>query len=192
MPVQDEGSDSLALDEPFQTGATTSPGSEWDGQETEPGPVTPTVEETTQAATTDDEGQLPDEFDPKFREPFNGLLFIGALTYSFTLLGHRFKIKTVGIDDLLEVGLITAKYKGTLGESRAYSTAMVAASLMSVDGKQLPQPLTMDPDDTALANAYEYIRGHYFPPIVDALYLKYLELEAQVEQIIAAMGKASG
>lgn len=194
MPLDNEGEDFLALDEPFQASDTNPPGSDSFPEIVDDGgPVAAfPSDETTQVKSSDEEGQLPEEFDPKHRDAFNGLMFIGALTSSFTFLGHKIKIKTIGIDDLLEVGLITAKYKGTLGESRAYSTAMVAASIISIDGKPLPQPLTTDPADTPLSNSFEYVRTYYFPPVVDAIYLEYLELEAQVERIIASMGKVSG
>lgn len=132
----------------------------------------------------------PPEFDPRHREDFEGLLYIGALTHEFSWAGHRFKIRTVTTDELLEVGLAQKKYRDSLGDSRAYVTAMAAACIVLVDGKPLPRPLTSDMADTEFSNKFDYVRSHWYPWTVDAVYEEYMKLEARVVEIIESMGKA--
>lgn len=152
----------------------------------------PSTEGTTPNETRpggDEEVALP-EFDPRCRDEFEGLLYIGALAHEFTWAGHRFKIRTITSGEVLEVGLEQKQYRDSLGESRAYVTAMAAACLVSVDGKPLPRPISNDPSDTEFANKYSYIRESWYTWTVDAVYEEYMKLEARVVEIIEAMGKA--
>jgi hypothetical protein len=138
------------------------------------------------ADAEDEDDSLP-EFNPDVRQPFQGLLYLGALEKEFYWSGHRFKIKTLTQGELLEVGLITREYQGTLGDSKAYVTAFVAASIVSVDGHRLSSPL--GPFESALAANFEYIRDSWYPWVIDAIYNQCLELESRVNDIIEAMGK---
>ena len=54
------------------------------------GGSSPTQEEKAEPQ----EDFAPREFDPRHKEPFTGLLFVGALTDEFELWGHRFVIAT--------------------------------------------------------------------------------------------------
>lgn len=152
----------------------------------------PSTEGTTQGAASPgvEEGVALPEFDPRHREEFEGLLYLGALTHEFTWAGHRFKIRTLTTGELLEVGLAQKKYRDSLGDSRAYVTASVAACIVLVDGKALPRPISSDPSDTEFSNKYAYVRDSWFTWTIDAVYTEYLKLEARVTEIIEAMGKA--
>lgn len=154
----------------------------------------PSDQEPHPASDGDDEVQvepLP-EFDERMKQPFEGLLFLGRLQRTFHWMGHSFVIKTLNVDEILEVGLVHAKYVGTMGEVKAYQAAVVAASIVSVDGKPPPLPITNEASDTLLAARFEYVKGSWFPPTVDVCYEQYLFLEKQMFEVIEAMGKASG
>lgn len=147
----------------------------------------PPPEESTPAAANP-AGDPPPEFDERHREVFNGLMFVGALSNTFSWSGHRFRIHTLTSGELMEVALIQKQYRDTIADSRAYVTAMVAACTDSVDGKPLPQPL--GPGDSALEAKFRYITDHWFPWTIDAVYEEFLLLEERVNEILAAMGKA--
>jgi len=131
------------------------------------------------------------EFDPRSRDDFQGLLYIGALTTEFDWLGHTFTLRTMTVDEILEVGLIAKDYVGSMGEVKAYQAAVVAGCVIKLDGKPMPIPLTDDPSDSGLRNRFRVVKK-WFPPALDAVYEEYLMLEARVGKVIEAMGKVSG
>jgi hypothetical protein len=67
---------------------------------------------------------------------------------------------------------------------------MIAGSIVSVDGKPLPVPIT--DEITPLQTKFDYINQHWLPWTLDALYEQYLILDADVAGVIEAMGKAPG
>ena len=106
----------------------------------------------TSGADGQDEGSeeentpLP-EFDGRWRDEFEGLLYIGALTDRFVWLGHEFHIRTLTTGELAEVALVSKPYDGTEASMKAYQAGVVAASVLSVDGRPLPQPITTEPGE---------------------------------------------
>jgi len=153
---------------------------------TEPHPVTQADEETPS------EDEKPLAFDERFKEDFEGLLYIGRLTDDFYWLGHHFVIRTLTMGEIIEVGLLHKEYAGSLADVKAYQAAVVAGCVVSVDGKPLPMPLTNDPEDTELINKFQYVLRSWYPPTLDVIYERYLLLEARANQVIEAMGKAQG
>ena len=150
---------------------------------TEPHPVTQENEEESEP--------LP-EFDPAVRKDFEGLLYLGRLTDEFTWLGHHFVIRTLTVGEIVEVGLVHREFAGTLADAKAYQAAVVAACVESVDGQSLPMPLTNERTDTELINKFRYVMRSWFPPTLNFVYEQYLLLEAKVDRVIEAMGKARG
>ena len=139
----------------------------------------------------DSKTPLP-EFDPKVRNDFEGLLYVGRLTDVFDWLGHRFQIRTLTVGEICEVGLLHRQYVGTLADVKAYQAAIVAACVMSVDDRPMPMPITNEVTDTGLLNRFNYVMRSWFPPTLDAVYERYLLLEERVEAVVKAMGKAPG
>lgn len=162
------------------------PSSDAPGDSTEPHRATGAGE-----SESDSPEPLP-EFDPRVREDFEGLLFLGYLRHEFTWIGHQFTIRTLRIGEILEVGMVHKPYVGSLAEVKAYQAAVVAACVVQVDGRPVALPITDDPADTELANKFAYILRSWFPVVLDAIYDEYQALEGRVEQVIEAMGKASG
>lgn len=134
------------------------------------------------------------KFPEEHREDFRGLNFIGALHDEFDFLGHSIAIKTLNTDETLAVTQVIKKYEGSQGFMRAYVTAMVAASIESVDGQELVIPIGSDENTTyaMIWQRFNYIKARWYPPTIDAVYSKYLVLEDRVNTILAQMGKASG
>src|SRR5690606_21537006 len=120
------------------------------------------------------------EFDPRFREDFEGLLYLGRLTDSFTWLGHRFTIRTLTTGEVLEVGLLHRPYVNSYADVKAYQAAVVAACVEQVDGQPMPMPITNEVTDTESLTRFQYVLRAWFPPTLDAIYERYLLLERRV------------
>lgn len=154
-------------------------------------PVQPTESQpgTSDGVESSVEFEPLPEMDPRIREDFEGLLYLGKLTDSFVWAGHRFVIRTMTAGETLEVGLMHREYVGTLGDVKAYQMLANAACLVSVDGKPLPQPL--GPEESGLLTRFEYVKK-WFPWTHDAIYEHYMLLELRVTEVINAMGKEWG
>jgi hypothetical protein len=131
-------------------------------------------------------------FDERFQRPFEGLAYLGKLTKTFHYLGHDFLIRTITVDEVLEVGLLAKPYVGSLAETKAYQAALVAACVVSVDGQEPPIPITTTASDTLLANRFRWVNRNWFPPVLDMVYSQYLLLEQTVGKVMEALGEASG
>lgn len=153
--------------------------------EQDPGPEQ-TKRETV--GTVADSG-LPKEFDPRYRDKLNGLLFLGYLESEFWWMGHHFVMRTVNADDVLAIALLHQQWHGTIGDVKAYQRAVVAAALVSVDGEPLPEPLGPKAESSHLKPRFDYV-GQWYPSTIDALYTRYLELEADVADVMTRMGEA--
>lgn len=144
-----------------------------------------------QVEPQDQEDPLP-EFDSRWQDEFEGLLYIGALTEEFTWLGHRIVIRTLTTEEMAEIALASKPYLGTEAELKAYQAGVVAASVVTVDGVPLPAPLTTAPGDTPFSNRFRYVWKNWRPPVLDAIYQRYVSLEIKVREVIEAMGNHSG
>lgn len=133
-------------------------------------------------------------FDERYKDSFNGLVYIGALTRDFDLFGHRIKLRTLKQNEILMIGELTKPYMATLSEPKAYTQAVVSMALMTVDDKELPtMPLGDGPALASwAADRFAWIGEQYHDTVVGAIYEQYLVLAETVAQVIEAMGKASG
>lgn len=170
---------------PMEEGQQTGPYTSYDPREVKPeSEVTPLRNEAGEA--------LPG-FDPRVADDLEGLLYLGALIKEFNWLGHTFVIRTLTQDEVLVVPMLMKKWQGTIGEAKAYTTAMVALSIVTVDNQQLPVPIAETSDEFAWAwQRFNYVKGHWFQYAIDKVYGEYLALEAKAQEVIEAMEKASG
>lgn len=134
----------------------------------------------------------PKEFDPRWRDPFTGLLYLGSLQEEFEFYGHRFRIATPTQDERIEMGLILTPYQGTLSEDIAYQALLVAVYLQEIDGQELPQPVLNDPKDSALRERFRWVRLNIRAPVIQRIFEQCLILDATVNEVLHAMGEASG
>lgn len=145
------------------------------------------VEETPGSKATD-----PPEFDPRYRDEFVGLLYVGQLEETFELFGHTFTIATPSRMEKIQMGLVIKPYQDTISAEIAWQTAMVAGYLLKVDNQDLPEPVLTSVKDTAFSERYQWVANNVRDAVIDELFTKCLELDGKVRATIAAMGKASG
>lgn len=132
-------------------------------------------------------------FDEKYVEDFDGLMYLGALTKTFEWVGHKFVIRTLTADEYLMVALLTKPYANSIGEARAYNTAMVAMCVVSVDGQPLPLPIMAEKNDAAWAHQrFNYVKSRWFNFTIDLVNSQFLELEFRANEVLRQMGEASG
>lgn len=132
----------------------------------------------------------PKEFDPRWRMPFSGLAFLGHLEREFEVWGHRFMIMTPSHLEKMNMGLVHAPYANTLSTEIAFEAAMVAAYLHSVDGTELPKPISNDPKETALHDRFKWVIDTLKRPVISKIYNECLALDTEVEKVLDAMGEA--
>lgn len=132
------------------------------------------------------------EFDHKYREPFTGLLYLGRLQETFNLWGHTFVVRTLTTEQLAEIGLIVKPYLGTKVEGAVYETAVVAAAVVSVDGKPIPGSIEIDNSTELTTVKYPYIARNWMPSVREEIYNRCFALEIVSRNVLEAMGKASG
>lgn len=132
------------------------------------------------------------EFDPKHRQPFEGLLYLGRLQERFTLWGHAFVIHTLTTEQIAEIGQIVRPHEGSPSRNAVYQAAFVAAALVTVDGQELPRSIMVDNNDELTTVRFPYVMRNYMPPVREALYNRAFALELVARQVLAEMGKASG
>lgn len=145
-------------------------------------------EEATEEQAPEEDDFAPQEFDPKARDAFIGMLYVGHLSTTFVRYGHSFSISTPSQYDRLQIGLLIREYVGTPALELAYSTAYVAAFLRKVDHHDLPQPI--GPHDTGLQDRYKWVVDNLKRQVVNELYEECLVLDQEVDLALAAMGKA--
>lgn len=161
-------------------------------------PNTGPVRDPAPAESTDGPADTPKteppvrEFDPKWRLPFEGLLYVGHLDDTVTLFGHRFVLVTPSSTERTQIGLVIKDFNDTVSFEFAYTCAYVAAFLVSVDGRDLPMPISNDPKDIALRQRFDWVRENLKKQVIDALYNACLVLDDEVGGVLTAMGKASG
>lgn len=140
----------------------------------------------------DEDGIALPSFDPKYKEDFQGLLYLGALQEEFEWLGHRFVVRTLRGGEILALGLVLKKYQDTMGQDIAWATAHVALCLVSVDDEELPIPIGESHRINEWAQLrFNYIRDNWYAPVTSYVYSRSMDLAGKADKVLEAMGKAS-
>jgi hypothetical protein len=134
----------------------------------------------------------PAEFDERCKEPFTGLLYLGALDDEFSIWGHRFKIATPSVAEKMQLGALHVPYANTMASEIAYQTLQVAAFLVSVDGHELPKPVLNDAKENAVRDRFEWVANNLRQEVIDEVFGRCMTLNAKVRDALEAMGKARG
>lgn len=129
----------------------------------------------------DSKSGFPDEY----MEPLRGLLFVGKLSKNFRYAGHDFLIETLTEGRVIRIGQLVSTYKGTFSESEARKAFTVAACVSAVDGYPIVSMLKPGDDlNERVAAVLEW-----YPPVIDYVYRRYLELEMTEFEVANALKK---
>ena len=101
--------------------------------------------------------------------PVQGLLWLGYLTESFELFGHRFVIRTLTRGDRLAVSQLTKEWEETLGLADAYQAATVAASLAFVDDQPIAEIDKAADRLASIQRTFARVQDWY-EPVVEAVF----------------------
>jgi hypothetical protein len=127
-----------------------------------------------------------ESFPEEWKDEFEGLLFLGSLQREITKIPfHKFVIKTLTINEKLEISLITKPYLESVGYARAYKSAVVAAGLVSVDGKEL---ISSNKNINVVRQKYDYVINNWYDTAIDLLYDEIDALENKVIIVLQELG----
>lgn len=127
-----------------------------------------------------------DSFPEEWKEEFEGLLFLGRLQREVTRIPfHKFVVRTLTVNEKLEVSLIAKPFIETIGYGRAYKTAVVAAGLVSVDGRDL---IPANKGINVIRQKYEYVVNNWYDSVVEILYNEIDALENRVVLVLQELG----
>jgi hypothetical protein len=111
-------------------------------------------------------------------EQLYGLLQNGYLTDTIQIGSNEVRIRTLKIGEELEAALVADKWKDTAEAGRALATALVAASIVNVDGAPLVTGL--GPNNTIEAK-FDFIRKNWYWLNVRVIYDRY---DALVQEVL--------
>lgn len=119
-----------------------------------------------------------DTFPEEWKDEFEGLLYVGYLQREITSIPfHKFVIKTLNVNEKLEISLLCKPYLESIGYARAYKAAVVAAGLVSVDGRDL---IPSNRNINSIKQKYDYVTNNWYDTTIDILYNEIEALENRV------------
>jgi len=125
-------------------------------------------------------------FPIEWRDEFEGLLFLGKLEKEVDRIPyHKFVVKTMTVNEKLEVSLLAKPFIETVGYGRAYKAAVVAAGLVSVDGRDM---VPLSKNTNVIRQKYDYIVNNWYDTVVDILYEEIDKLETRVVFVLEELG----
>jgi len=147
-------------------------------------------EEEPQAWGTPEEESESEEdaassFDPKMKQAFEGLTYLGHLTAEVKIPYHSFTVRTLHTGEKIKVTELIQHLETSISYARAYRAAVAAAGLVLVDGKPL---LTGSKQVDVIAQRYRYVTDNWYDPVIDILYDKINELEGKSLEILRELG----
>ena len=98
---------------------------------------------------------------------------------------HKFVVRTLTINEKLEVSLLAKPFIETIGYGRAYKASVVAAGLISVDGRDM---VPLSKGINVIRQKYEYIVNNWYDAVVDILYDEISALETKGILILQELG----
>jgi len=128
------------------------------------------------------ESKNVDTFPDEWKDEFEGLLFVGYLQHEVTKIPfHKFVVRTLNINEKLEISLLTKPFQDTIGYGRAFKAAIVAAGLVSVDGQEL---IPSNRNINVVRQKYDYVTENWHDAVVDILYEEIDTLENRVMMVL--------
>jgi hypothetical protein len=136
-------------------------------------------------------GNIFSQFSSDASSVFQELTHIGYLTHTFQWGKYEFTLRTLTIDEEIAVGQLIKHLNQTIGQEKALVAAVMAASLVSVNGKY-PFPEVFVEDEIAkLRENYYYISHNWRWPILSKLNEQYLIMQEKMYKSIAEIENLS-
>lgn len=131
-------------------------------------------------------------FDDRWKDAFHGLAYLGAASWEFEWLGHKFVIRTLTDDEELTIARIIKDWEDTIAYDRAYRTAVASLCVETIDGKGMPTPVEDEPGYGWAIHRFNYVKARWFKYTIDKVYEQYFVLASEVRAVLEEMGKAYG
>jgi len=90
-------------------------------------------------------------------------------------MGHSFVLRTLTVGEELAIGQVVNEFAGTIGQGKAFQTAVIAAAIVTVDGRELVEPLGPD-TQAGLQAKFDYITRNWYMRTIDEVFAAYQEL----------------
>ena len=132
------------------------------------------------------EKTIGEVFPEEYKQPFLGLLYVGAMKKTVEYAGHKIVLKTLTQGEELRVGQLTREYVGTRVEMNATKMYMVAASIESVDGDSMLSGLYEDVDP--ITTKADQLKKWYAPAVM-FLYDEYSAMVKSCREVADALKK---
>lgn len=134
----------------------------------------------------------PEDLTVEEESLFEDLITIGKIEKKIKFAGHHVYFSTLTVDRELQIGLLTKPYLNSDAYARAYKAAVVAGSVIELDGQPIYQPLSPHEDlETIMRKKFDIISA-YYPVVVDLIYSKVMELEQELIPLVEKLGKTFG
>lgn len=134
----------------------------------------------------DDTSDIDTKFDPRYREPFVGLLYLGHLQKRVVLYGHSFDLKTPSQRERLEAGVLHKRYANTISSEISWAAIVVALYLQEVDDRSLPEPIG-PAVETKVQDRFNWVVDNIKGEIINQLFEECLLLDAQVANTLSEL-----
>jgi hypothetical protein len=129
-----------------------------------------------------------EEEEQPISNPEYNLLYRGHNQTETQIGQHTIRLRTLRIGEELEATLLAEKYKDTAEYPRALMTAMVAASIVSVDNKPLiGSPL--GPQEESVTAKFDYLMKHWYWVTVRDVFAAYNDMLGQTLAIYESVKK---
>lgn len=122
-----------------------------------PPPEPAELPESVEDSVTDDRPEEEKDLDPRARQDFEGLLYLGYLEEECEVAGHHFLLRTPTQDERIEMGLIHRAYINSFVVESAWELLMVAMYCQRIDSRDAPEPLT-ERARNPVATRFEWIK----------------------------------
>lgn len=136
-----------------------------------------------------EEVEEEESFTPEESKRFIELIQVGKVTREIEVLDHYIVIKSMDVGEELALGLMLKEFDSSPAYTRAYKAAVVAAVVVSIDGKPFYQSLGPESFSVALRARFDKIKN-YHPSVNDLIYAEYIKMEQEeIAPILSRLGK---
>jgi hypothetical protein len=129
--------------------------------------------------------EVKTDLDPRARQDFIGLLYLGYLEEEVKVAGHRFLLRTPSQAERLEIGALHKPFLNTVSTEPAWRVLMVASYLRRIDAEPAPEPLAIV---SPLRARWEWVQDSIHSPVmIEHIYDRCMMLEFRARAVVEAL-----